>query len=390
MIVYILDPLYRRIIAVDKFESLVWTERFSAFGDFELVLNSTLENRNRFKVGTRIAITESYRVMTVETVENTTNSEGKSVLKLSGPSLEEVLDDRIALADLTNLIEDPKWILTGTPTEIVRQIFHDICITGTLDPADVISSVVEDSIFPEDTIAEPSEEITVEIEPTSVYTAIKNICDIYEIGFRLVRDQDTSILYWDVYMGSDRTSSQTTLPAVVFSPGLDNLENTTELTTAAIYKNVAYVISPVGHEIVVPLNVDPEIEGFERHVLLVKADDITDVDPEVASAKMIQRGKEELSKNRQFSGFDGEVGTHIAYKYGTHYNLGDLVELRSVDGTTSQMQVIEQIFVSDAQGERSYPTLAINTFVTPGSWSAWDYNQKWIDMGLTEYWQDQP
>jgi hypothetical protein len=50
------------------------------------------------------------------------------------------------------------------------------------------------------------------------------------------------------------------------------------------------------------------------------------------------------------------------------------------------MQVSEQIFVCDGEGERSYPTLAINQFIMPGSWLAWDYNQVWIDLGATEYW----
>lgn len=391
MEVYILDSLYRRIQVVDRFESLIWTERFFAYGDFELSLHSTLDSRTKFPVGTRFAINESYRVMTVNTVEDSTDADGKATLKLTGKSLEAILDDRIARGTLSDLTTEPKWILTGTPVDIANKIFHDICVVGTLNAADVIANVIEGTIFPEDTIAEPSEIITVEIDPTTVYQAIKNVCDLYGIGFRLVRNFDTSQLYFDIYTGSDRTTQQTTLPAVVFSPDLDNLQNTTELTSIASYKNVAYVFSSVGHEIVYPQDVDPTVTGFERHVLLVKADDIKDEDPAIASAKMIQRGKEELSKNRQYFAFDGELNQRSAYKYGVHYNLGDLVEMRNTDGATNQMQVVEQIFVSDKEGERSYPTLAINKFITPGSWSAWDYNQEWEDLDSSpEAWADQP
>lgn len=389
MEVYILDSLYRRSQVVDRFESLIWTERFKAFGDFELILNSTLENRTRFSVGSRLAINESYRVMTVETVEDATDSEGRQHLTLRGPSLEEILDDRIARGSMASLTVEPKWILTGLPVDIAKKIFHDICVLGTLNPGDVIPSVIEGTIFPTDTIAAPSGSITYEIEPKTVYLAIKELCDLYDIGFRLVRNFDTSQLYFDVYMGSDRTTQQSTLPSVVFSPHLDNLQNTKELTTTAMYKNVAYVFSPVGYEIVYPLDVDPATNGFERHVLMVKADDITDTVPATASAKMIQRGKEELSKNQRFAAFDGELNQYSTYKYGVDYNLGDLVELRNIDGVTNNMRVTEQIFVSDKEGERSYPTLSINKFITPGSWSAWDYNQVWIDLGLTEYWSNQ-
>lgn len=391
MEVYILDDLYRRTEVVDRFESLIWTERFSAYGDFELILHSTFQNRARFAPGVRLAITESYRVMTVETVEDTTDAEGRQFLTVKGPSLEEILEDRVARDVLSDLTADLKWVLTGTPTEIARQIFHDICVTGVLDLGDIIPMVDEGSeIFPDDTIGEPPDTITYEIEPMTVYQAIKQLVDLYDIGFRLIRNLDTGQLYFDVYMGIDRTSAQTSYAAVVFSPDLENLQNTTELTTIALYKNVAYVFSPVGHEIVYPLDIDPEIEGFERKVLLVRADDITDVDPGDASDKMIQRGLEELSKHRKFSAFDGEINHLSEYKYGTHYNLGDLVELRNSDGFTNTMQVTEQIFVSDKEGERSYPTLTINQFILPGTWLAWDYNQVWEDLGLTEYWEDQP
>lgn len=388
MEVYILDSLYRRVQVVDAFESLIWTERHRASGDFEFVVHSTLENRTRFPVGTRLAMNESYRVMTVKTVEDSTDDEGRATLKISGDSLEHILADRIAIASWTGLTSTTKWTITDQPADIVRKIFHDICVTGVITQDDVILGVVEDSIFPTDTIAEPSETITYSFEPTTVYDAIKNLCDLYDIGFRLVREPLTNVLYFDVYMGSDRTTSQSTLPAVVFSPDLDNLHNTTELTTLSSYKNVAYVVSPVGREVVVATDVDPNVASFERHILLVRADDITDTVPADATAKMIQRGKEELAKHRQFSAFDGELSRNSQYVPGVDYNLGDLVELRNVDGVTSVMQVTEQIYVSDKAGERSYPTLAINTFITPGSWSAWDYNQVWEDMGATEYWAD--
>jgi len=391
MEVYILDSLNRRSVVIDRFNSLIWTERMAAYGDFELLVNSTNENRNRFVAGTRLAMNESYRVMTIKTVEDTTDADGLQLLKLTGPSLEKILDQRAALSALTSLTSNPKWILTGLPMDLARQIYHDICVTGVLNAGDIIAGVTEASIFPIDTIAEPSDEVVYEIEPTTVYLAIKQIAEEYGFGFRLVREPVSSQLYWDVYAGSDRTTAQHTLPAIVFSPTLDNLSNTKSLTTIEPYKNVAYVISPVGHEVVYPLDVDPSIAGFERNVLLVKADDITDTDGPTASARMIQRGKEALAQNRQFSAFDGEIGQYTSYRYGTDYYLGDLVELRSATGATNQMQVTEQIFVSDAEGEKRYPTLAVNKFITPGSWSAWDYNQVWVDLNTDpQTWADQP
>lgn len=387
MEIYILDVAFRRVNVVDTFESLIWTERFAAAGDFEIVLHSTRANRALFTSGTKLAINESYRVMSVETVEDKVDSEGRALLTVKGPSLEMILDDRVAADFFGDTFNNPAWILTGTPAAIARKIFNDICALGQLMPADIIPYLQPGTIFPASTIAESTDVITVELSLKTVYAAIKELCELYDMGFRLVRNFDMSQLYFDIYMGSDRTTRQSSLAAVVFSPELDNLQNTTELTTTELYKNAAYVFSPVGYALVYPEGIDPLIAGFERRILLVNADDITDPDPPTATALMTQRGLEELSKTRKLTAFDGEINQGIsAYKYGVDYQLGDLVEMRNIDGVSNNMQVTEQIFVSDKEGERSYPTLVINTFYQQGTWAAWDINQVWIDLGTTTYW----
>lgn len=388
MDIFILDSLYRRNQVVDRFQSLIWTERFSSVGDFELQTFSTYSNRALFTEGTNLAINESKRVMQVETVLDGVDDEGREILKITGPSLENVLSNRLALAAMGDTTTYPKWTLTGTPKAIATQMFHDICVTGILDPTDVIPLINEgNNLFPTDTVAAPPDSITYDVDPKTLYEAEKDLCDQYLMGFRLCRNSDLGQLWFDIYMGSDRTSHQTVYPAVIFSPGLDNLKNTSELRSISPLKNTAYVISPVGSEIVYGVGVDPTVTGFERRVLLVNATDITDTDPVAASAAMIQRGYQELAKNRQLSAFDGEVSQTSSYVYGTDYNLGDLVEMQNVDGVSNSMQVTEQIIVSDENGDRSYPTLALNQFVIPGSWIDQPPSKRWVDF-TTERWTD--
>lgn len=389
MEVYPLDPLLRREYVIDRFESLIWTERFNTHGDFQLDIHSTVESRRLLKAGTRLAMNESNYVMMVETIEDGVSEEGIKILKVKGRSLEAILFDRVAKESLDDLTTSPKWIITDVPGDIARKIFHDICVTGILDPGDVIPFMNEGTFMPDDTIAEPTDEITVELEPKPVYDAIEEICKVWNLGFRILRNLDTSQLYFDIYAGSDRTASQTVLPAVIFTPELDNLQNTKELISIEQAKNVAYVYSPAGFQMVFGAGVDPEVEGFERRVLTVNASDITAENPNVTAA-LIQRGMEELAKTRTYQAFDGEISQNSQFKYGTHYNLGDVVETRNTDGVTNNMRVTEQIFVSDREGERSYPTLTVETFINTGSWLAWLNNQFWEDLGETEYWEDQP
>lgn len=388
MEIYTLDPLLRRERVIDRFESLIWTERFQTHGDFELDLFSTPENRGIFTASTLLAMNESNYVMMVETIEDFVNSDGKKVLKVQGRSLEAILLDRVAKESLDDLTTSPKWTITDEPADVARKIFHDICVTGILNTQDVIPFINEGTFLSAGTIAEPVDPITVELEPMTVYEAIAQLCTVWNLGFRMLRNFDMSELWFDIYPGSDRTTGQTTLAPVVFAPGLDNLQNTKELTTVENAKNVAYVFSPAGFEMVYPEDVDPDVEGFERHVLVVNASDITSDNPDV-SAALIQRGKEELSKNRVYQAFDGEISQNSSYRYGIHYNLGDVVETRNADGVTNNMRVTEQIFVSDREGERSYPTLTLNVFISTGSWLSWLNNKAWDEL-TTEEWADQP
>jgi len=452
---YTLDSLLRRASVIDRFESMIWTERFSAWGDFELHIFSTPEMRRVLPAGTLLAMSESYRIMKVELVENSVDDDGRQILKVSGRSLESILDERVSRNTFADLNTLAKWTVTGTPGDICRQVFNDICRANVLMADDQIPFLVPGSLFPPGTIEEPSEIITLEIGLSTVYKIIKEICDAYDLGFRLLRNFDTSELYFDIYSGNDRTTLQDTLAPVVFAPNLDNLTNISEVTSTGNYRNVAYVYHPISVQIVTADGVSVEVEGLDRRILVVDASDIKvpareyevpadqtaainkyiafndapedrktsmrklvqkerliQVDYDNITAALLhvgltagektsitnartfswdyntaeniyinaflqQRGRDELAKNRPVQAFDGELPMTSPYPYEIAYQLGDKVEMRNNDGITNQMRVTEQIFVSDSQGERSYPTLAIDRFITPGSWFAWDYNQTW-------------
>lgn len=372
MEVYILDGLLRREQVVDSFESMIWTERWSEIGDFEIRLPSTLASRSQFITGTLLAMNESYRVMTVETVEDSTDDEGTATLVVKGRSLEAVMQDRIAKNDMAPISSNAdKFGYPGSPWSIAYGVFHRFLGEGAigggpLSTYDKLPFLQTGTFLPVPNIPLPSGQIVWEKEIGTVFDFIKSLCDTYELGFRLVRRFDTSELYFDVYTGNDLTSSQTLLKPVIFSPGLDNLQNTTELTTIAGSKNVAHVFNDVVTVTVYAEGVDPTISGFDRRVLVVK----TGQAPEGMNVGLYlqQEGREALAKARATTSFDGEMNQRGSYKYGSDYNLGDKVEMRNADGVTTVRRVIEQIFVSDTEGERSYPTLSSANIAGTDTW----------------------
>jgi len=384
MQLYILDSILRRTTVVDRFESLIWTERWSDLGDFELDVVSSLENRTRFYVGTKLAINKSHRVMEVESVEDAVDSDGKEMLAVKGRSLERVLDDRVAKFSMNDLETEPEWVITDTPGNVARYMFDRVCRFTGLSPNDAIPFLQSGSMFTPGNIPEPTTQITHTQRPESLYRAIKAVCKVYDLGFRLCRNFDESQLYFDIYSGNDRTSQQSVFPPVVFSVSLDNIQNYQELTTLQQSKNVAYVYSKDHVVVVYGKNVPTNIAGFERRVMHLTPN-IPEDHPNIPNF-LSEEGKKALRAARSQSIFDGEVNERSAYVYGVDYEVGDLVEMRNKDGVISHKRVSEQIFVSDEQGERSYPTLSLDAQDPQATWLSYSNNPETWSNYTTETW----
>lgn len=381
MELYTLDGLYRRQYILDQFQSLIWTERWQNYGDFELHVPSIYSFRSLLKPDTWLALDRSNYVMRVESVEDDDSTDGSRNLIVKGRSIEAILDDRAA----------PRTTWTDTPGAIARNMFHQSCVTGTWDVGDIIPGIIEGTFAAVSTIPEPADPITVVVSKISALSTemVTNICAKYDLGFRILRLDRTGALYFDIYSGSDRTTAQTTLTPVVFSPQLDNLQNTKELTDISTAKNVAYVQDSTGAStIVYGSGVDPTIESFERRVLFVDASNLTSP----TTAQLQQAGLEALAANTTKFLFDGEVSQQSQYKYGTDYNLGDLVEQSNSDGVQTYMRVTEQIFTQDSTGEKNYPTLASYLSLNSGTWLGWNNNKAWsdLDSDTTDVWGNQP
>lgn len=393
MEVYILDSLLRREQVVDTFESLIWTERWQEIGDFEIQMASTLASRSQFIPGTRLAMNDSKRVMVVETVEDATDEDGQATLTVKGRSLESILEDRVVKYTLDSTANgQDKVTMSGTPRAVATYMFYSYMLGGPLHQSDRYPFLELGEEYTGN-IPDPWPILTFTQDIGTVYDWVKMLCDTYDMGFRIQRKADDSRLYFDIYTGDDRTSSQTVLKPVIFAPNMDNLQNTTELISIEGTKNVAYVFSPTNYIIVYGNGGVEDYMGFDRKVVLVKGENpptVNNVPPtDQAIMEHLDRlGKEELAKLRGHSEFDGEMNQHSEFKYGVDYNLGDRVEMRNNDGVITLRRVAEQIFVSDAEGERSYPTLSSATFTGTDAW-LYQGEKKWSEKRDDEYWATQ-
>lgn len=367
MDVYILDSLLRRIDVVDQYESFIWTDRWYELGDFELVVDASWKNQQRLRNDALLAINDSDHIMIIQSVlMKGDDNASRMMLTVKGKSLEYILEDRVAKASLDPLTIFPRWYLSGAPGYLARSIVKEICVNGMLNASDIIPMLIVplvqgQAIWPLDTIPESNVPIKMELEPGTLLAAVQQICKANSLGFGILRNPDKPELYFEVWTGSDRTAGNSAgLSPVVFSSNLETLENTTELTSKETYKNVAYVLSDKGGAIVHGNGDGSNRMGLSRRVLLVVIDNLRENNSEnyMSTADLLQkRGREALASHRQIHALDGEI-SKSSYKYRKDYFLGDLVEMQNANDVKKIMRVTEQIFVSDAEGDRSYPTLA--------------------------------
>ena len=459
MELYTLDGLLRRTEIVEGFESFIWTERYSDIGRLSIVTPSTQQFRNLLPNGTFLGLSESRRVMVVDTIEDK-ETDGVKKLYITAKELTNIFKDRLALTGTAGT-EPGHWKAVGEPSDIIRTLFDYTCRDGSLTLTDKLPLMDPGSLYASGNLPEDTNVYSVERPYSDLFSAVKELADVWDLGFRLYKGDDNSKLYFDVYKGNDRTTNQSTLNPVIFSEDLDSLQEVSELTSVATSKNVAYVRNNYTAVTVYAIGASDTTSGFTKRTLYVDGTDIdyaprsntltsaqeiainkalglketltperdalqklldkerftsgeaaliptftsaqvtatrltagekTDIDAAATAstaleaaeltamqALMAQRGEEELAKNRSISAFDGQITQLSPYKYNRDYDMGDLVEMRNSSGLTNQMLVTEQIFVSDEEGERAYPTLTIKLFITPGSWLAWENTQTWLD-----------
>lgn len=384
---YTLDDSLRRDTVIEGWDSFIWTERFQKYGDFQIVIKSTLASRRLLTIGTRVAKAGSTYVGTIITTDDKTDDNGSRILTVTGVFMEALLDDRVAMPALTDTTTQPNWVLTDTPGNIIRTMFTTICVSGALDAKDTIPFYHSGTILPSGGIPEDSSIITVSAQPATLYSTISQIALAYFLGFRFVRNGDTGHLYFEVYTGSDLTSDQTDMNPVIFDSDMDNLESPEFLQSTSGMKNVAYVFAKSGAQMVYAVDGDPDATGADRHVLLINSSNDSDAGPDLDSA-LQSEGIAALAQLRQVYAFGGELPQQVPYTYGVDYKLGDLVEERNSDGFGTQMLVTEQIFVSDDTGDHSYPTLTVKQIITPGTWLVEDPDLDWVEVPESTTWDN--
>lgn len=357
----ILDRNYEALDIVDTFESFIWTDRFREAGDFELYMPMTTSAIEVLETDRYLYTRNSDRYMIVEEIEIETDVEAGNHLKVTGRSLESILDRRI-IWNRTNL--------TGSVQNGIKKLLDENIISPTDDTRRIPGFRFEASTDTRITDLEMDAQFFGE----NLYDAIFSICELHDIGFKVLPEGAGGFVF-KLYAGTDRSYRQEANPWVIFSPNFDNLLSSNYFESKTNYKTTALTAGQgEGEEqklIEAPLESGAG-SGLDRRELFVEATGITmetrDEEGNELTGSALQeaerqymqelktKGLEALSESGIEIATEGEVDAKRQFVYGTDFTIGDIVQVVNEYDMEMVCRISEVVQSHDLTGETMYPT----------------------------------
>lgn len=91
----VLNTTFESIAVVDTYESLIWTDRYNAYGDFEIFFAMDTGLLEYLKEDNYLWLKESEHCMIIEEIKIDSDTEDGNHLIVTGRSLESILERRI-------------------------------------------------------------------------------------------------------------------------------------------------------------------------------------------------------------------------------------------------------------------------------------------------------
>lgn len=364
MNITILDENREAVHILDSYESLIWADRYSESGDFEIYTSANEALLNIAKRDRYVVNPESDHVMIVETIHINTDAEDGSHITLQGNSLERILERRIIWGykeiSTTATNEETGELLYQTLEDVVESLLNDCIIKPTDENRKIDGFIFKRS---EDPAITSLKAFDAQYMGDNLYTVVVNICNDNKIGFKITLDDDRNFVF-ELYAGKDRSYDQSENPYVIFSPSFDNLIDANYMETRSALKTTALVVGGVGligsilgsekDRPTYEVNTHEDLTGINRRELYVDARDISSDSED--NAKKLQRGKEKLSEYTDISSFEGRAETRIMFKYGEDFFTGDIVQFADEYGHEAPARIVEMITSDSGEGLSVYPT----------------------------------
>lgn len=347
MDIFVLSEDLELLTVIDTYVSLIWTERYSDYGDFELYTFADSDAILNLLKNRYLTLRESNTIMIIEDILLETDVEEGRYITVTGRSLESILDRRIIWGQKT---------LTGKLQDAIHTLLNENIISPS-DPDRIIDNFVfEEST--DDTILN----LTVDAQFTgdNLYSVIKALCDENHIGFRIMLNESNQFVF-SLYSGENRSYNQSENPYVIFSPEFDNIINSSYMESDKNLKNVTLVAGE-GEGSEQKMTSVGSGSGLYRREIFTDASSVSSTvedgtlsDDEYMSL-LEQKGQNTLAENVSINSFEGKVDATSLFVYGEHFFMGDIVQIANEYGIEGTARITELIRSHSEDGLDVYPT----------------------------------
>ena len=407
--VYVLNTNFEVVGVIDTYESFIWTDRWNSYGDFELYTSFDQNILNLCQQNYYLHINQSEHTMIIEGIEVETDAETGVKLRVTGRSLESILDRRIV------------W----TQTTVAANTKFETAIKNLMDKAFRTSGVapdpgtsggnrtISDARKMTNLVFEASGDSYIDgilVEKTQytgdvIYDILLQMCEDVNntIGWQVTLDSDNHFVF-KLKTGKDRSYQQTgyektmdtvfvsgktyyeynsttheyvvtqdvtkqknkdyyekvdILPYVIFSPDFDNIINTDYLDSTEPMKNVTLVAGE-GEGSSRKTLIVGSASDLERRELFTDARDLRYEDYGSNASRYNQalktRGLNKLTENSRMQSYEGQVEASRQFVFGRDFFLGDIVQMSNEYGINGAVRVVEWVMSESTSGSETYPT----------------------------------
>lgn len=409
---------FQPVNLVENYKSLIWTERYSSAGDFQITSNDVQSLLLALPLESYVSLRESTVPMIVEAHKIEKKPNDAPMLTVTGRSFETVLERRGSVNQLAaGSVRTPWMIWAPKPSDAavrairtviggVAQSQAGVVVMNTTTPAVSALDVIPEMyiILPADyqtpawssaVAYSPGDFVGVtnttyvallantnqsppagapywggmsagagptwpagylyEIPPKDLYSTVMDLIQTNHHGLKSVRPVlGGSQIGVEIYNGADQTAT------IVFDANFDQFDSSTYLLSLAGSTNVGYVYGSNGSQKVLK-TAAAEPSGLARRVLVL--DNSSDASVNTTDIRTA-RGLIELYKYNATSLFDGQISDQVAAGFNAATNgyfLGDILTLHGEYARDEQVRVAEFIRTSDATGSKAYPTFEVVT-----------------------------
>jgi len=335
------------IAVLDTFESLIWTERYCGYGDFEIYTKASEELLNILREDYYLWLRDSKYVMVIEDLNIKFDVDIGNNIVITGRSAESILDRRIIWV---------QTVLSGSLQNGIQKLLDENFISPTLPDRVIPNFIFEASDDPIVTALTVDAQFT----RTNLYDSTKKLCVANNLGFKVTLSDDNHLVF-KLYSGTDRSYDQILNTYVVFSQKFENIINSNYFESKKTLKTIT-VVAGEGEGADRKTTIVGGGTALSRRELYTDARDLSQTVDEVLIpeadylAQLAQRGIEDLSEHVFEKSFDGQVDTTRMFEYGVDFFLGDIVQIVSEYGIASKAQITEIIRSQSTTGIEVYPT----------------------------------